>query len=53
MSDERESPQESDEQQADSRSAAQDADTLKAVSELVEVANRGRAACIKAEKQVA
>ena len=36
MSDERESPQESDEQQADSRSAAQDADTLKAVSELVD-----------------
>ena len=38
MSDERESPQESDEQQADSRSAAQDADTLKAVSELCEFA---------------
>ena len=36
MSDERESPQESDEQQADSRSAVQDADTLKAISELVD-----------------
>jgi uncharacterized membrane protein YqjE len=37
MSDERESPQESDEQQADTRSAGhQDADTLKAVSELVD-----------------